>query len=226
MKNLTSLAVSILFLYSCTATEFYQVCSTMPVNNTVDKGKIVFEDENCKVAYDLWTDHGNSGFFILNKSDTDITIDLTKSFFVINNYARSYYHDRTLESTPMTNYEHHERTIPPSAMIYLSEFEILDAMVKNCDLPVRPAKKEIKVLKFDEATSPAVFYNLITYSKNGESNRIETKFYVNEVTNIPADKMFRPKWEDDCGNKLSTPKKQFIHYAPDKFYLEYVFYIK
>ncbi len=226
MKNLTILCF-LLLLYSCAPVQYFQVFKTSPEGGTLSNNQIIFEDENCKVSLDLWADHGDNGFYILNKTDTDIVIDLSKSFFVMNGYARPFYPNRVLATDPVAPYiEVPERTIPPKAMISFTTIPIWETRLIRCDFIDRPSNKEIQVLKFDKSNSPIDFYNLITYSKNDVTKRIETSFFVSEVTNIPPSKMFDDYWYDECGKKLGAPIKTYIPYAADKFYIKYGFYTK
>ncbi|MCW0482731.1 hypothetical protein [Gaoshiqia sediminis] len=56
---------------------------------------LIYEDNNCVVAYNLWERNGNIGFQFYNKTDENIQLDLEKSFFIINGTAKQYYQDRT-----------------------------------------------------------------------------------------------------------------------------------
>ncbi len=82
-----------LFLVSCTVTKsYYQVFRTVPENGTLNRSQIIFEDNNCIVAYNLWgADGGDVGFGIYNKTEEDLVLDLTKTFFVLNGVAYDYF---------------------------------------------------------------------------------------------------------------------------------------
>ncbi len=58
-------------------------------NNT-----LVFENSNCIINYNLWANGGDAGFQIYNKSDQNIYVDMSESFFVLNGVANNYYKDR------------------------------------------------------------------------------------------------------------------------------------
>jgi len=89
-----------LLLTSCAVTNYYQVYKTNTDNGLLDKNKIVFEDNNCSVYYNLWAEGGNVGFNIYNKTKSDLTVDLTKTFFVLNGVAYEYYQNRTFSKLP------------------------------------------------------------------------------------------------------------------------------
>jgi hypothetical protein len=89
--TITLLAVNILMASCKVTSEYFQVYKVKPENGTLSDNKLIFEDNYCVVQYDLWSNEGNIGFRIYNKTDHDITLDLTKTFFVINDWSREYY---------------------------------------------------------------------------------------------------------------------------------------
>lgn len=96
-KNLTLLFFfAFLILTSCSTTSsFYQVYKTTPESNIkLIDNHLVYEDDNCKVFYNLWEDGGNIGFSFLNKTKTNIYLNLEECFFVNNGIANNYYKNR------------------------------------------------------------------------------------------------------------------------------------
>jgi hypothetical protein len=98
MKRIILPILTLLFT-SCAVTNYYQVYKTNADNGIVDKNKIVFEDNNCSVYYNLWTEGGNVGFSIYNKTESDLTVYLTKTFFVLNGVAYEYFQNRTFSKS-------------------------------------------------------------------------------------------------------------------------------
>lgn len=96
MKNIVIAAVLITLLNSCdTPSYYYQIYKTTSSENLVKKNeKLVFEDENCVVSYNLWTEGGNIGFTIYNKSNNNLHLNLEDSFFILNGYANNYFKNR------------------------------------------------------------------------------------------------------------------------------------
>src|SRR5690554_1335679 len=86
--------ISMLFT-SCATMSFYQLYDVKAIGNTENEDFILFEDANCRVTYYLWSRGGNAGFTIYNKSDSYVTLDLAKSFFVVNGEAYDYFLNRT-----------------------------------------------------------------------------------------------------------------------------------
>ena len=98
-KSYSLIFFLILFFSSCTSLKYYQLYEAKAEGNTVDENHIIFEDDNCKVSYNLWSKGGDMGFTLYNKTDTYITLDLSKSFFVVNGAAYDYYLNRTYSTS-------------------------------------------------------------------------------------------------------------------------------
>jgi len=80
---------------SCVTTEFYQICKITPESNIATKDNLlVYEDNNCKVLYNLWDDGGSVGFQFYNKTEINIYINLEECFFIDNGIANNYYKNR------------------------------------------------------------------------------------------------------------------------------------
>jgi hypothetical protein len=230
---------------------FYQVYKANSESGLISNDNIIFEDKNCKVSYNLWEEGGDVGFYIYNKTETDITLDLTKSFFVLNGVSYEYFQNRTYTKTNSsgasvstagysylyakptnvsgtstasfaTSYEEKPSvTIPSKTMINVSEFHVSNSRYINCDLPKYPSTKDIKTVKFDKTSSPFIFFNIVTYVVQNETVRFENKFFVSEMTNFPESKMFTSIDKSLCGNNLQVPIKAFKDVSPDKFYVKY-----
>ena len=70
MRKVFLILFSIL-ITSCSVTNYYQVYKADSENGIIKNNNIVFEDQNCKVSYNLWSEGGNVGFEIYNKSESD-----------------------------------------------------------------------------------------------------------------------------------------------------------
>ncbi len=103
-KNLIQFVLFSLLLTSCaTTSNFYQVCKTTPEKDIkLIDNFLIYEDDNCKVLYNLWENGGNIGFTFLNKTATNIYLNLEECFFVINGNANNYYKNRVYSYTTNT----------------------------------------------------------------------------------------------------------------------------
>lgn len=85
---------------SCAPTSFYQVYSVKSTQEIITTDDVLLiEDENCKISYNLWANGGNIGFDFYNKTNSEIYVNLNKSYFVLNGFANDYYKDRTYTSS-------------------------------------------------------------------------------------------------------------------------------
>lgn len=94
-------AISIvLFMTSCATTSFYQVYNVKPIEESItNTDELFFEDENCKISYNLWENGGNIGFNFHNKTDNNIYVKLNESNFILNGFAYDYFKNRTFTTS-------------------------------------------------------------------------------------------------------------------------------
>lgn len=85
---------------ACTSTAYYQVCETKSNGKlSNNSGTVSFEDENCKISYNLWRDGGNAGFVFYNKTEKKIILDMRESYFLVNGISQSYFRNRVYTKT-------------------------------------------------------------------------------------------------------------------------------
>jgi hypothetical protein len=102
-KLIISSLIAFMFTSCITNTNFYQVYKTIPESNIKLKDSmLVYEDDNCKVLYNLWNNGGNIGFQFQNKTETNIYLNLEECFFINNGFANNYYKNRVY--TSISNY--------------------------------------------------------------------------------------------------------------------------
>ncbi len=77
---------------------FFQVYEVESDNLKQQVNSLVFENEDCKLFYNLWSNNGKVTFTMLNKTDKDIFVNLSQSFFVKNGFAIDYFQGRTYTS--------------------------------------------------------------------------------------------------------------------------------
>lgn len=81
---------------SCVApANYYQVYKTAyPKDVVLNDLGLVFENEHLVVSYNFWSDGGDAGFGIYNKSKHNIYVNLAESFFILNGVAYDYFKNR------------------------------------------------------------------------------------------------------------------------------------
>ena len=100
LKNLFFAALITITLTSCKTNSFLQVYKVTPDDKiTLKENQLVYEDENCKVSYNLWNLGGNIGFVFHNKTDKNIYLNMEESFFILNGIASNYYQNREFSNT-------------------------------------------------------------------------------------------------------------------------------
>ena len=93
-KILGVLGIGLLFA-SCASKQYYQLYNVSPVADTfTDEEAFFYEDDICKITYDLWANGGDIGFNFYNKTNQEIEVNLNKSYFVLNGYAHRYFKNR------------------------------------------------------------------------------------------------------------------------------------
>lgn len=89
-----SILISVM-LTSCVPINYFQIYKATPSEKvTLKENFLVYEDDNCKVFYNLWSDGGNIGFRFFNKTVQNIYLNLEESYFILNGIAYNYYKNR------------------------------------------------------------------------------------------------------------------------------------
>jgi hypothetical protein len=238
-----------LFMTSCAPVNFYQLYKVSTDSGSVGNENIVFQSEDYKIEYNFWDEGGDAGFYFYNNTDADIHVDLTKSFFVLNDVAHEYFRNKTYtesqtkeSSVSAHAYSYHTGTskvsqtassaatfgqkpgitIPKKTRVKIAEFHISQGRQVSCELARYPKVRDIRTVKFDTLSSPFRFYNLISYTTGNQTKRIENHFFISELTNLPEQQTFTYIDRSPCGRKLDVPQRVFKDIAPDKFYVKYM----
>jgi len=100
------IAVAICFSLTSCNKVFYQVYGIESDLNQIDSS-LVFENEDCKVMYNLWSENGSLSFIFMNKTDKDIFINMGQTLYIKNGKANDYFSNHTNETRTKssTSYE-------------------------------------------------------------------------------------------------------------------------
>ena len=109
----------LLALFSSCATErlYYQVYEVESQDVTQKENALYYENSDCRITYNLWSEGGNLSFLIHNKSDSNLFIIMSQSFFILNGIANDYFSDSS-HSISVTN----SANISDSKQISISGF--------------------------------------------------------------------------------------------------------
>lgn len=113
--------------------------------------------------------------------------------------------------------------VPPQTGKIVTEYVIVTAPYRSCDLYRNPKKKDPHSVTFDKEHSPFVFGNRIAFSI-GESEvlvRVNNDFYVSMISNYPEQDIIDTKSSELCGKKDGGQIKVFKESGPDQFYIKY-----
>jgi hypothetical protein len=245
-KNIYTVLVIILFagLFAGSGgvKNYYQVYNAVNENGTLVDNNIVFEDNNCKIVYNLFADGGDFGFTIYNKTLGDIVLNVDKSYFVINGLVYDYYQNRvftttntnkipvqvsssgvkktyvttTTENTVDTP-EQATLTIPANTHRNINGYQLISRLYSTCELLKYPNPADVKALTFTKANSPFVFYNIISYTAGGVSRTVENNFYISQITNLPEKMMLTKFKTTNCPDETGpfSPKSIDIYVFKD-----------
>jgi len=242
MKTLKLLlAICFISLQSCN-TIYYQVYEADVLAN-VDKDKdgFVFEDENCVVQYDLWSEGGDAGFSIYNKTDKTLYLDKYNTHFVINGVAKDYYLDRVFtnnetvainslfynisnESSVSTSYkEKAVIAVPSKTRRKVSEYNINNLFFAECDLDKYPSSRKVRTETYSDSDTPFIFENRISYffDKDQEFVEVKNAFYVSSVTNYPSNDIISNEQIEECGETQFGTVQVNMKQSPHNFYITY-----
>ncbi|MBO4443945.1 MAG: hypothetical protein J5814_04170 [Bacteroidaceae bacterium] len=94
-------AVLAVTLASCsTTTKIYQVYDVESTDLKQSDGCLAFSNEDCEITYaSMWAEGGDVSFVFENKTDKDIYLYMSKSFFIRNGVAYDYYDDKEYSKT-------------------------------------------------------------------------------------------------------------------------------
>ena len=92
------LLVPVLALTSC-ATAFQQIATISSSQmKLTDSGKFRYNENDVVVDYNFWAENGQVSFVITNNLDSDVYVDLGRSFLVVNGMTFDYFQNRTFSS--------------------------------------------------------------------------------------------------------------------------------
>ena len=92
--KLVCVIITSLFSVSCTQS-FYQIYTMDSKDLKMQDNSLLFENAECQVSYNFWSDGGYVSFAFKNKTDRDIFINMNESFLVVNGNAHNYFEAKT-----------------------------------------------------------------------------------------------------------------------------------
>ena len=225
---------------------FYQVYTVEGSSCDQSKGRLVYQNDDCKISYNFWSEDGDVAFTFENTSGSDIFIDMRQSFFFCNQIANCYYSGRTYEyssSVKQETYglrapmgvlatgsaraisvkEQEVLCVPKQSAIKLTRFSIRPTLVTSCNKEMIYPKDSMLVEMYQKENSPVVINNRISYSFDQDlkaKKQFDNVFWISNVENYSSSAVY--KWKPygaiDCDKEENTSYKV---YAPNKFFKTY-----
>lgn len=130
MKNVIILSLFSFILISCSSSNtFYQLVKVESDDLNSSLYGYVYENDDVLVTYNFWSNHGNPGFKVFNKSDRILFVNLKNSFFIKNGIVYDYYKARSF-STSEQGYISETSDFTNDASIYsvYKQYQGVDAM--------------------------------------------------------------------------------------------------
>lgn len=103
MRKLLLAAIAASLMLSSCGKVFYQVYTVEAPGSIEKENALVYENEDCKVMYNLWSEDGYIGFIFKNKTDKDLFVILPQTFFIKNGVAFDYYKNREYSKTEIVS---------------------------------------------------------------------------------------------------------------------------
>ena len=236
MRKLIYAFSTVLLLSSCATPSFYQVYNVKSNQKTITKtDNLVYEDENCKISYNLWADGGNIGFDIYNKTDNKIYVNLNESNFILNGFAYDYYRNRTFTSsesksasvsrtstgslavTGINVYNNIQTNqVKSSSSANISSSVGYAVTIKEDSIICIPAKTTKRISEYSINNTLIRNCDLFKYPS---TKKIKTKSYSVEKSPIVFS---NPMTYESNGNKITVENKFFVseitNYPSNKFF--------
>jgi hypothetical protein len=101
MRFFTLITLATLLLGSCApSSNYFQLLKTETTESIEIKDDLLlYEDDNLSITYNFWADHGDGTFYIFNKTEKAMYLDMTESFLIVNGTANPYYKNRAVTTT-------------------------------------------------------------------------------------------------------------------------------
>lgn len=113
--------------------------------------------------------------------------------------------------------------IPPKTSKIITEFDIMNAIYRSCELYRNPGKKDPHSISFNKDNTPLTFGNRISYSIGDHEGliRVNNEFYVSKISNYSSSDITRLEYDEECGKKKQNQVRVFKESGPNQFYNRY-----
>ena len=225
-RNIITIVLGVFFISftSCTSIN-YQVLSVKSPLMEKGSDEVTYENDKISVVYNFWSHTGNLRFFIENKTDKILYLDLNNSFFIKNGTAINYYSVASSSDKTVSVSNKRIVPVPPKSRREISYFDLQDDFFDFCDLKVYPSRNDTSQASFNRQNSPLTFENFMTYSFSEdmeESQTFRNEFWVENIKTMKSNNFFvKTDKPEPCNPEESERVTVVPEKAPNKFFIEY-----
>ena len=224
--KIKSLPFSLAILF-CSCSSYYQIqeVTTGPNLSRADNA-LVYENSDCVITYDLWSNGGSTDFVFENKTGFLVYLNLDNSFFIKDGMAYDYNlqqkSDKKISGCQgEASRENAVIKIPSHSKKAVRGFQITQSIYENCDLNKKPKEGTEPAMTFNAKESPITFENRINYETTGQGEKLVTNsFYVSKVTNLNGNDAKTRVSKPQCSNISPKEKSCFVNKSPGSYYLK------
>lgn len=236
-KSILCAGIIACLTWSCSSTQYYyQISQTKPLDETIvksnnDDSGYFYQDQNCRISYNFWSENGDAGFTVTNLTDEVLYVLKDKCFFVKNGVSYDYFHNTDVTETAYGKTKHTQETsiigIAPKSSKTVSEYNIYPFVYLNCDLNRKPTSKNPETMTFSPENSPVIFGNYITYKvgQNDKEIGVSNMFYTSRITNYLKSDLFTTETRENCPNvsDITRYTQKLIRFAPTTgYFIQYI----
>lgn len=225
-RNIITIVLGVFFISftSCTSIN-YQVLSVKSPLMKKGSDEVTYENDKISVVYNFWSHTGDLRFFIENKTDKILYLDLNNSFFIKNGTAINYYSVASSSDKTVSVSNKRIVPVPPKSRREISYFDLQDDFFDFCNLKVYPSRNDTSQASFNRQNSPLTFENFMTYSFSEdmeESQTFRNEFWVENIKTMKSNNFFvKTDKPEPCNPEESERVTVVPEKAPNKFFIEY-----
>ncbi len=224
--SLLTIFFSVGAFMSCSNYQYVQVYEVQSENCSKDKDVLVYNNDDCSITYNFWSERGNGGFTFHNKTDKNIYLMTSLSSFIQNGMAIDY-DDMLMVKTKMPDANLYARSIciPPKSGKVVAGFPIYSTVKMQCgDNDSNFPKKSSAKINYTRDNTPMSFSNRIAYCLDNNLSDIkyvENIFWISSLQNYSEYSLIEKVKEIDCETSVMVYAKKNKMEAPYRFYNNY-----
>ena len=200
---------------SCGAVQQYQQIVTVSDRNGAipDNGIHHVDSNDVEVAFDFWESGGRANIIINNSSEQDVAIDLSRTFLVINGFAKDYRESGTSADNLIW--------VPSGCKRIVDGPELMSLPYRRCGLKRNP-RRNGEEQYFTLLNSPLVFKVIVRLIGDNAENIVSSDFYISSLFNSSETYVLEKDTIQKCDARAMPTTIIFNKFqVPYRFYIPY-----